>query len=233
MQRIDFSEITAILPGRPVISISGAGGKTTLLFRLAELFPGPVVLTTTTKVGAGQITAADQLLSSGDFPPEKPGKVIWVSPSLIPVNGKISGFTEEGFTRPAAVCRTNGWPLIAETDGAARRHLKAPAAHEPVIPAVCNVCFYLAGLDVIGKLLNEENVHRPEIFSRLTGLPMDAPVTPSSTAALLDHPEGGLKNMPQKALRIAYFTHADNHERLSAGLQISDKIKAYDYVMIG
>ena len=39
--------------------------------------------------------------------------------------------------------------------------------------------------------------------------------------------------MPQKALRIAYFTHADNHERLSAGLQISDKIKAYDYVMIG
>lgn len=233
MSLIDFCEIPEILPALPVISISGAGGKTTLLFRLAGLLPGTVILTTTTKVGADQLDSADQILSFHGFPPEKPGKKIWVSPSLVPVNGKVIGFGEEDFDRLAAVCRANGWPLIAETDGAARRHLKAPAEHEPVIPAVCSVCFYLAGLDVIGKPLNAENVHRPDLFSRLTGLESDAPITPSSAAALMDHPEGGLKNMPEQALRIAYLTHADNPERLSAGLQISDKIKAYDYVMIG
>lgn len=231
-ERIQLSDITGLLPEHPVISIAGAGGKTTLMFSLAKIIPGSVITTTTTKVGENQIRAADQIFALNGFPPEKTDKVIWVSPTLKPQNKKIIGCGFEEFTHLSKICRDKNWPLIAETDGAANRHIKAPATHEPVIPQECNVCFYLAGLDVINQPLNAEYVHRPEVFSRITGLEPNNTIASETIAKLLDDPQGGLKNIPANALRIAYLTHADTKERITVGKAISELLQHYDFICI-
>ena len=231
-EQLVLADIAGILPSHPVISIAGAGGKTTLMFLLAESLPGTVVTTTTTKVGNYQIERASTRVPLDDFPPEDPGKIIWTSPSLQPQNGKIHGCRVPEFYKLAKQCQSLNLTLIAETDGAARRHIKAPADHEPNIPEVCNVCFYLVGLDVLGKPLNSENVHRPEIFSKLTGAAESSPLTVKSIIDLLEHPAGGLKNVPGGALRIACLTHADTADRIAAASVISENLRQYDYIFI-
>ena len=213
-----------------VISIAGAGGKTTLMFRLADMLPGACVVSTTTKVGETQILSADRQYAFDSFPPQECQKKMWVSPSLIPSGGKIGGCGPDAFEKISGICRNRGWTLIYEADGAACRHIKAPAEHEPVIMPGTNVCFYLIGLDTLGKPLNSENVHRPELFEKITGLPQGEVITESAILALLGSRIGGLKNVPDNALRIVYFTHTDTPERLRAAEYIRANQKWYDNI---
>lgn len=229
---LSLTEIISKFPPDPVVSLSGAGGKTTLVFRIAREIKGTVIVTTTTKVGFEQILSADRQILPDAISTLSTEKVIWTSPSLIPQNGKIIGFTLQEFGMLAAECREKHFSLISEADGAACRHIKAPAAYEPVIPADTNVCFYLAGLDVTGKPVSKEYVHRPEIFSKLTGARLNEAVTPDHFVRLFDHPEGGLRNMPPSALRVAYLTHADTEERISAGKYIAENLKYYHYICL-
>ena len=230
---LSLPQIIKKLPHPAVISLAGAGGKTTLMFTLGKQIPGACVLTTTTKVGEDQISEAEQQMTcSAFFDNEVRGKTIWVSPSLTPINGKICGCGSETFAALSEECALRGHPLIFESDGAARRHIKAPADHEPVIFPGTTVCFYLAGLDVLGKPVNPETVHRPEIFSRITGARNEDQITPDHIAALFDHPDGGLKKVPDTAIRIAYLTHADSGEKLKAGMYIAEQLTNYDYICI-
>ena len=121
-----------VSPG-DVISLSGAGGKTTLMFRLARAISGAVLVTTSTKVWEIQTRLADARCVIGDLPAELPGKVTWVSPSLIPQNGKILGCDAIDFAKLCMYAKRHHAALIYEADGSAQRHIKAPAAHEPVI----------------------------------------------------------------------------------------------------
>lgn len=225
-------ELIKYFPKSPVISIAGAGGKTTLMFLLAGLLAQPCVVTTTAKVGENQIKRADICLEYKAFPQEDPVKIMWVSPSLEPAGGKISGFDMTSFHTLACICGERHFALVNEADGAACRHIKAPAEHEPAIPPESNVCIYCVGLDVLGKPLNDENVHRPRIFSELTGIPEGAAIDAESILKLLEHPNGGLKNMPENALKIAYLTHTDTRERMGAGKWISENLKKYDIMCI-
>lgn len=229
---LSLNELAEKIPDTSIISLSGAGGKTTLMFRLAKLLKGPVAATTTTKVGADQIMMADMQITCVQFPPEVSVKTTWVSPSLIPENGKIHGCSPSEFSRLAEQCITNGYSLINEADGAARRHIKAPGEFEPVIPPETNVCIYLVGLDVLGVTVNSENVHRPEILSQITGAEIGSNITAEHILKLFDHSNGGLKNMPSGSFHIAYLTHADTTERISAGQFIAESLKNYDIICI-
>ena len=229
---IRITDIADILPEHPVISIAGAGGKTTLMFTLASLLPGTVVLTTTTKVGENQIKTAETQIPFEKFPPEKYGKRLWVSPSLQSENGKIIGFDLHSFTHLATICNNKGWAIITETDGAACKHIKAPADHEPVIPNECSVCFYVVGLDIFNKPLCPDIAHRPEIINQLTGLSFGDLISAKDIRVLLDHPLGGLKNVPENALRIAYLTHVNTDHEQRAAQYIAENLQNYHYVCI-
>lgn len=96
---------------------------------------------------------------------------------------------------------------IVEADGARQRSLKAPAEHEPVMPSGVHVVCPMAGLDVLGRQLHEEAVHRAELLAAL--LPA-APgtdgrgatpriVTPEVVAVALTSSSGGFKGIPDEA----------------------------------
>jgi len=83
-----------------------------------------------------------------------------------------------------------GLTLLVEADGAARKPLKAPAAHEPVIPASADLVLAVAGVDAVGLGLDPASVHRPELIARLTGLRPGERLGPREVATVLRHTVG-------------------------------------------
>ena len=98
---------------------------------------------------------------------------------------------------------------MIEADGSRQKPLKAPGEHEPPIPDFVQTVVVVVGLSALGKPLDAETVHRPEIFARLSGLQLGETITAAALTRVLTHPEGGLKNIPPAARRVALLNQAD------------------------
>ena len=214
-----------------VISLVGAGGKTSLMFRLAKELSGDkesVLTTTTTKImmptqeqSPHVILAAspESVLSSARRLLLKIPHVSAASPHPLEIPGKISGFLPQHIDRLWASGLFR-WILV-EADGAAQKPLKAPAAHEPVLPLSSNLVIGVVGLKVLGKPLNENWVFRPEHYARITGLSPGAPVTEASIAAAALHENGIFKDAPASARKILFLNGADCPEGQAAGRAVA------------
>ena len=213
-----------------VISLVGAGGKTSLMFKLAHELSttgGPVLTTTTTKIFepepeqsscvivsdsvTGLIERAKELIDqhhhmtmAGARSPDT-GKLIGISPAAVDTLWDSNLFR---------------W-IIAEADGAAGRPLKAPADHEPVIPSCTGCLVGLAGLDGIGRPLTDQWVFRAEHFAELSGIALNSRVTETAVADIFTHNKGLFKNAPGNAARIAFLNQADTPEKFRTGQRIA------------
>jgi len=221
----------------PTIAFVGSGGKTTAMFHLARELAGPVIVTATTHLGAWQIAEADRHIMA-----ESPALLEQLEHGLHGVN-LVTGPIEKDRTtpvRPALVkwlhdyCKYHNLPLLIEADGSRKKPLKAPAEYEPVIPEFVEQVVHAAGLSGLGKALNEENIHRPEIFARLGGLKPGGIVTADSLVRVLTHAEGGLKNIPPHARRSSLLNQADTPEMQSIGGKMADALlDHFDSVIVG
>jgi probable selenium-dependent hydroxylase accessory protein YqeC len=137
----------------------------------------------------------------------------------LPGSGKLYGFRPEliGKLWNAGLFH---W-IIVEADGAAGKPLKAPAAHEPVIPACTKRLVGMVGLNGVGQPLTEQLVFRHEQFGRLTGLSLGSKITDSSIADVLICDDGLFKGFCPEVMRIAFFNQADVGDNISAGQRIA------------
>lgn len=233
----------------PRLALVGSGGKTTALFRLAsELagsgrWPGALV-TATTHLGSHQLALADRqrLISHSqqmeDFArecAELGGLPAGVTLLTGPAQGeRVAGLSGELLDAAWALAEKYAAPLLVEADGSRRLPLKAPADHEPPIPAWVDQVVVAAGLSGLGAPLSEATVFRPERFADLSGLAPGDPVTPQALAQVLLHPQGGLKNIPTGARRVALLNQADRPNQQAAALQIAGQlIPTYAAVLTG
>lgn len=91
----------------------------------------------------------------------------------------------------------------------------------------------VVGMNGIGKPLTEENVHRPEIFARLSGSNIGDEVTPEGLAQVLLHTNGGLKNIPTRARRVALLNQADSFESQGmAGKLAKQLLSGYESILV-
>jgi molybdenum cofactor cytidylyltransferase len=233
--------LDAFQESAPAISLVGAGGKTTALFQLAREFLGTkykiVFVTASTHLGEWQISNADHHIIFKD--------IATLSIELKDRNGivLITGEIEANKTNPLDINTVNwlrescaAWniPLLIEADGARERPLKAPAAHEPAIPEFSDIVIHVSGLSVIGKTLNDENVHRAELFSKYGNLAIGSPVTAESIASMLGEPQGGLKNIPVHARRVAFLNQADAPTLQSIGGRMAQALlDSFDSIVVG
>jgi probable selenium-dependent hydroxylase accessory protein YqeC len=136
----------------------------------------------------------------------------------LPESGKLCGFQPEiiGELWNAGLFQ---W-IIVEADGAAGKPLKAPAAHEPVIPAYTTRLVGMVGLNGVGQPLTERLVFRHEHFARLTGLRLGSNVSDSAIADVLVRDDGLFKGFCPEVTRIAFFNQADVRANFSAGQRI-------------
>ena len=201
-----------------VVTLVGAGGKTSTLFRLAdEAVAGGrrVVTTTTTHIFASQ---AEQAQARLEVRPDRADAVDWAaleaqlarhghcliwSPSngrtaeaggkpttASPTRSKRQGLPPEVVDALAARAGDLGISLIAiEGDGSRRRPVKAPAPHEPVIPDCTTHLVPVAGLDGLGLPLDAPYVHRPEqVRALLQEEDASTRLTPGMLSRLLVEP---------------------------------------------
>ena len=165
-------QLTRALRIRPkdVIVLVGGGGKTTLMFRLADELAASgrrVVTTMTTRIFVGQMLRAPGRLVTEDeatLLAELPAALdayrhVIVAGEVIVEQDKVQGVSPALLDRIAAQPAVDA--MIVEADGSRRLPFKAPAAHEPVIPTSATVVVPLVGLDVLGQPLDAEHVHRP------------------------------------------------------------------------
>jgi len=197
------------------VALVGAGGKSTALFQLARELPPPVIVTTTTHLHVDQIRLADS-----HWIGEKPENLTGLEDNLRGVmlvtgplvRDRTTGLNAKAISRLREVIASHNLPLLIEADGSRQRPLKAPAAHEPVIPEWIKTVVVVAGMAGLGSPLTEEFVHRPDIFARLGGLKLGENITPDALVRVLTHPAGGLKNIPAGSRRIALLNQADTPE---------------------
>jgi len=174
------------LKEKALISFVGAGGKSTLFNRLAEellLKNKRMILTTTTKMFNWQlapfvkkgrlIEGHNEGIIQGRI--KKYFSLKSKAARLAVIEEKIEDNGEEKVSGPPPDWLDKWWEdrmadyFLVEADGAAGRPVKAPAPHEPVIPLSTTDLIGVIGIDALGLSLQEENVFRSEIFSRLTG----------------------------------------------------------------
>ncbi len=224
----DLTHAMAI-SGGGVISLVGAGGKTTLMFCLAkelEASGASVLATTTTKVRIPGADDARRIIISSDIKDilnsarctKAYPRILFAAAREISSQGKLVGF-QPSFIDSIAASGAFQW-IVVEADGAAQRPVKAPAPHEPVIPESSGWVIGILGIDVIGKPLNESNVFRPERFASITGLSMEKPISAASLAKVLAHPEGILKGCPKEAAAVAFLNKADTSKVVSNGREV-------------
>ena len=233
------------LGSKEVIALSGGGGKTTLMFRLAAELTAAgqrVVTTMTTKIFVSQMAQAPHTLvlhGEGALLAQLPealaehGHVLIAGGTMVEQD-KVEGVPPEFLDRIAAQPAVD--VVIVEADGSRRLPFKAPAQHEPVIPSSTTVLVPVVGLDVVGKPLVAGQVHRPELVAALSGAALGDPVTPEMIAAVLAHPEGGAKGLPPGARLVPFLNKAEDEATLAAARQIARLLLAHpivDRVIIG
>ena len=219
------------------IAFVGSGGKTTALFQLARSMKPPVIVTCSTHLGAWQTGAADQHIVI-DHPGELDrysrqleGVTLFTGP--IDAHDRYLGLDRQSLDELGNLADRLGLPLLIEADGSRQRPLKAPNAQEPVIPDWVDRVVLVAGLSGIGKPLNDDFIHRPEIFSRLSGLAIGETVNEDGLARELTHGEGGLKNIPPNAPKTLILNQADDSQSEAAGLRVAAKVRdAFPEVII-
>jgi molybdenum cofactor cytidylyltransferase len=231
-----------------VVSFVGAGGKTTAALRLMEELAGiqrGVVFTTTTKILEPIPRENEYLLLAEEEEafaqvPElltRYPKVFLARRRLEEVDLTALGESDRDYpmrpnklegVRPLLVDhlarRLSEMVILVEADGACHRALKAPAAHELVVPASTTILVPMADLTVLGKPLAEEHVHRPELVADLTGVAVGEPVTVEMVATVLSHPQGGLKGLPESARAIPILNQVVEDRPLGEAREIAHLI---------
>ena len=219
----------------PCLAASGAGGKTTALFQLARELPPPVIVTASTHLHVDQIRLADshRMVNAQENLAEIEGNLRGVMLITGSIEGdRTTGLNKSLIQRLHAVCNKNNLPLLIEADGSRQHPLKAPGEHEPVIPRFVDMVLVVIGMSGLGKPLTEEYVHRPETFSRLSGVKIGESITTEALARFLTHPAGGLKGIPAGARRVALLNQADTPELMAQAKWMAEEIlPAYQSVI--
>jgi probable selenium-dependent hydroxylase accessory protein YqeC len=228
------------------VAIVGAGGKTSLMFALAEelrMHGGRVVTGTTTKVWYKEATRfACVIISRSDSAwhekvreeLEKYGHV-FVGQGVLE-SGKLEGIgpaLAEKLYHDSVVDY-----LILEADGAAGLPVKAPASHEPVIPPSVTLVVAMVGLEAVGKDLEPEFVFRLERFKEVTGLVKGEKINSKALGKIFHSPKGLFKGTPVSARRVAFLNKLDlfpddQEAKDLANLLLSPPNALIDRVVIG
>lgn len=228
--------------GKPhinLIAFVGAGGKTTAMFHLARELQTtnglPIIVTATTHLGVWQTSLADQHIIANAIEDlnNREFRNITLVTGAIGQDDRTAGVSNEIVSRLRNDAQKLSTPLLIEADGARQKLLKAPDVHEPAIPDFVEMVAAVASLAALNKPLTGENVHRPEIFSNLSGLKIRELITSNAIVQVLTHPNGGLKNIPPQARRAALLTQADTPELQSAGGKMAEAVlKHFDAVIV-
>jgi molybdenum cofactor cytidylyltransferase len=214
------------LGAHEVVAITGAGGKTGALYRMAAecRARGQTVIATTTTHMWPPDPAAGWPLLLGNVAEQRPriaalleaeGRA-FVARAFDP-SGRLQGIAPDEVASLVPLADI----VLVEADGARGLWLKAPAAYEPAIPPSATLVVPVAGLQALGRPLGPQVVHRPERVAELLQVPAGAAISEEMVAALLTHRQGALQGVPAGARVVAFCNQAEGQAARMAGRRIA------------
>ncbi len=214
---------------KEMICLVGAGGKTSSMFCLAKELSEEgkkVLVTTSTAIYYPEQSQYDSMVVSEEESLELFDYVnscgITVLGKTISAEGKLLGVSP-GFL-DAIFSEDIFDYLLVESDGSKGRPVKAPAEHEPVIPASTTKVIGSIGLDCLGKEVCSDNVHRPELFCKLLECSEGDIIDADSILRLIQHREGLFKAVPADAVRYIILNKADGEKERREAADIVQKL---------
>lgn len=225
------------IPDQPhlVISLVGAGGKTTTMYRLADELAAAgkrVIVTTTTHI----FYPEDRRVAVTDCAKEV---LSLVHPGEVVVAGQPCGWGNDGADQPYK--KMQGLPLceisklaagsdvlLIEADGAKRMPLKVPRDGEPVIPIETHMVIACAGLDCLSQPFRDAcfRFDTNGGWIREDGTPArpEDPVKEEDLVKILTDRRGMGKETGERMFRVV-LNKADDDERKQWALNVADGVK--------
>jgi probable selenium-dependent hydroxylase accessory protein YqeC len=228
---MDFISAFNITKGN-VVSVVGSGGKTTLITEMAYQLvkKGFKVLSTSTTNAQKPTSYQTEKLLIAEEERDLPASIqkyfkIYQHITLVECylrKDKLKGL------EPEKVCTLNSYHLadvmLVHADGARKKSFKAPREDEPILPGCSTHCIIVVGSDIIGKPLNEENVHRPEMVTKFTSLQPDNLVTTETIVQVINHPKTYFNKVPSGCQIILYLSKVGDKQRQQLAEEIAAKI---------
>jgi len=237
-----------------MVTLVGAGGKTTTLFRLAAegLAAGwRVISTTTTHIFEPLMTESRLIVIEAD-----PAVAVTTASRYVQryrhvtvAAGReevvdLSGRRRLIGLHPDTVdqLRECADLILVEGDGARGHSIKIPAAHEPVVPASSDLLIVVVGADAIGVGVDSTLLHRPEVFAgwlhNQRGLSPgeERALSVALLARLLTSPDIGLKGRPAGARPVLLINKVEDDDTRRTARQLAATVMAlggYERVLLG
>ena len=194
-----------------VVAFAGAGGKSSAILQIARELPeaGMTVVTIpTTKMFLGEVERLGPLVVSEESQELAAGvkaALYGGDGSVVAGKARISKNRIEG-VGPDVVgdLAPLADVVLVEADGSRRRPIKGTADHEPVLPASATLVVAVGNVSALGSPVDEEHVHRPAVFSELTGVGPGQSITARAFARALA--QGSAGTIPEGARTAALIT---------------------------
>ncbi len=219
------------------VYIIGGGGKTTLMYALARSLKkqnSSVITTTSTKIFKPEEDDTDAVMVDLDITAiarkigliEKKPFLVTVAQGVTADARKLIGF--EANELDSLHDSHLADYLLVEADGSAGRSIKGHADYEPVVSKLAELVIVVIGIDCLGKPVNDQYVHRPEIFSELTGTEPESPVTVENVATILFHKQGYLKSVGRNSRIAVCLSKVKTDENRKAAGELAVAIRRAD-----
>ncbi len=211
----------APLPPCALITVVGAGGKTSLVHTLAQAYAQQgvrVLIATSTKtcletVGSVLLQEQEEHFFDAVVRALEQQNIVTVGAYVDASVSKLVGLSAEKITalKQGLLQKSRMLPcvILCEGDGAARKPLKAPDVHEPVIPHGTDVCLGVMGLDALHAPLEDKYVHRAHLFAKVTGMNQGQSITFKHMLALAHHEQGLFQYCPAQCPRAVFLNKID------------------------
>ncbi len=203
-----------------VVAFVGAGGKSSAILTVADELTEAglsVLVAPTTKMMIKEAEKIGPLLTSEDLDElrTKAAETLSGGISGVVVGSGLLSKNRVGGVEPAWISALASLAdvVLVEADGSRRRPIKGTADHEPVLPDVTTLVVATGNISAFGMPVDEEHVHRPEIFSKLTGIGPGQSITARAFALALAH--GSLDGVPEKARTTVLITGVEPGRSMS------------------
>jgi probable selenium-dependent hydroxylase accessory protein YqeC len=194
-----------------VVAFAGAGGKSSAILTIADELSEAgmtVVAVPTTKMLVSEAERIGPLVTSKDADElrAKAREAFSGGVSGVVVGGGLLSKNRVGGVEPDLISSLVSLAdvVLVEADGSRRRPIKGTAEHEPVLPEVATLVVAVGNISAFGMPVDQEHVHRPELFSKLTGIGAGQSITARAFARALA--EGSLAVIPDGARPAVLIT---------------------------
>src|SRR5918995_1654326 len=202
-----------------VAAFVGAGGKSGAILAVSGGLTQEgmkVLVAPTTKMLLSEADRIGPLVTSEDAGVlrAKTEKALSEAPAVVVGSGMLSknrvGGVDPGWVGDLARLAD---VVLVEADGSRRRPIKGTADHEPAFPDTTTLVVAVANVHALGTPVDEEHVHRPAIFSDLTGVGPGQTITPGAFATALAR--GSLARVGPTARTAARITRVEPGRSMS------------------